>query len=126
MWAGDCALGSLIASPLFLPVLFWQYARPLPLLSKEATKNAVSRMLTRAWADCAFSRQLSSSFTGPSKRYSLLYEPDHYIWIASIYFTTDFVNNFFNIIFGTSLPAWGTQTNRVILDLREGTCDKRP
>jgi hypothetical protein len=42
MRAGDCALGSLIASPLFLPVLFWQYARPLPLLAQEATKKAQS------------------------------------------------------------------------------------
>jgi len=33
-------------------------------------------MLTRAWSDCAFSRRLSNSFTGTSRRYSLLYEPD--------------------------------------------------
>jgi hypothetical protein len=67
-------------------------------LERGNKKSAASRMLTRAWSDCAFSRQPSSSFTGPSKRYSLLYEPDRYIWIRSVYFPADFVNLFFNIL----------------------------
>jgi len=78
MRAGDCALGSLIASPCFLPGLFWQYVRPLPApLERGNKKSAVSHMLIGAWSDRAFSRQLSSSFTGHSKRYNLPYEPDH-------------------------------------------------
>ena len=60
----------------------------------------------RAWSDRAFRRQLSRSFTGPSKRYSLLYEPDHYIWFISVYFPTGFVKTFFNILFETSSPLW--------------------
>jgi hypothetical protein len=104
MRAGDYALGSLIAGPLFLPVLFWQYARPLPLLAQEATKKrGLTHADTRAWSDCSFSRQLSSSFTGSSRRYSLLYAPDRYAWFVSVYFLTDFVNIFFNIVFGTLL-----------------------
>jgi len=78
-WVSDCAWQSLIANPLFLPVLFWQYARPLVLLSKEATKKAQPHlMLTRACSSYAFNRQLSNSFTGPSKRYNLLHELDHW------------------------------------------------
>jgi hypothetical protein len=57
-------------------------------------KSAVSRMLARAWSDCAFSSQLSSSFTGSSRRCSLLYEPDHYTLFVSVYFLADFVNIF--------------------------------
>ena len=48
-------------------------------LERGNKKSAVARMLTRAWSDRALSRQLLSSFTGPSKRYNLLEEPDHYI-----------------------------------------------
>ena len=41
--AGDCALQSLIASPLFVPVLFCQRLRLLPLFAKEAIKKAPSQ-----------------------------------------------------------------------------------
>ena len=38
--AGNCALGSLIASPHFLPVLFWPWASSSAAPLKEATKKA--------------------------------------------------------------------------------------
>jgi hypothetical protein len=103
MRAGDCALGSLIASPLFLPVLFWQYARPLPLLAQEATKKAQSHAcwhehgpIVRSVANSQVRSQVPAEdaaycMSGPLYRF------------VSVYFLADFVNIFFNIVFGTSL-----------------------
>jgi hypothetical protein len=58
-------------------------------------------MLTRAWSDPAF-RQLNSSFTGPSTRYSLLYEP---VYSSSVRLPTDFVKLFLGFDHGVGHPS---------------------
>ena len=102
MWAGDCALGSLIASPFFLPVLFWPYARPLPLLSKEATK--------KAWSHACYHEH---GPTTPSIDHSEVHSQVQARVGAGPCFSTtrlvfpvDFVNFFFNIVFETSWPVY--------------------
>jgi hypothetical protein len=95
MRAGDCALGSLIASPLFLPVLFWQYARPLPLLAQEATKKAHSHTcwhehgpIVRSVANSQVRSQV------PAEDAAYCMSRTHYTWFVSVYFLAAFVNIF--------------------------------
>jgi hypothetical protein len=62
MWAGDCARQSVIVSPLFVPVCFWQRVRPLSLLTQKVIKKRTSTILA-VWvqSSCTFRMRLERS-----------------------------------------------------------------
>jgi hypothetical protein len=70
VWAGDCAFESLIASPSLFACPRLERVRSRPLLAPKATKKRTHTIptLLGAMADCAFSRQCSSSFASISVR----------------------------------------------------------
>ena len=65
IWAGDCARQSVIVSPLFVLVRFWQRVRLLSLLiQKVIKKTPPTPMAMWEQSSCAFRIRLESS---PSK-----------------------------------------------------------
>ena len=61
MRAGDCARQSVIVSPLFVFVCFWQRARPLSPLTQKVIKKHPPPLTVWVQSGCAFRIRLESS-----------------------------------------------------------------